>query len=57
MVGERPIFTEHASSQFAWMMATWLDRGEAQALYPAAPGLQLSVELAGMCGNRGSARL
>ena len=56
MVGNRPIFTEHVSSQFAWMMEISLGPEEAQERYPSDSGLKFSDELAAMCANGGTVR-
>lgn len=55
-VGERPIFTEHVTGQFSWMTKICLERGEAQALYPSASGLEFSKKLASLCRNQGRSR-
>ena len=55
LVGNRPIFTEHVSSQFGWMMEISLGP-EAQERYPSDSGLEFSDELAAMCANGGTVR-
>ena len=52
LVGNRPIFTEHVSSQFGWMMEISLGP-EAQERYPSDSRLEFSDELAAMCANGG----
>lgn len=49
LMGEMPIFTEHVSAQFAWMMEISFERSEAQQRYPEDSGLILSSELKKNC--------
>jgi hypothetical protein len=49
LVGERPIFTEHVSNQFRWLLEISLDRHDAQSRYPVDSGLELAPELIELC--------
>jgi hypothetical protein len=49
LIGDVPIFTEHVSAQFVWMLEGAFDRGEAQRRYPEDSGLILSAPLAERC--------
>ena len=49
LVGERPIFSEHHSSQFAWMMEASVERRHLRAHYLKVSGLELSKELEKRC--------
>jgi hypothetical protein len=48
-VGERPIFTQHLESQFAWMWEILLPRREACKEYPQWSGLELSELVVRRC--------
>jgi hypothetical protein len=50
-VGERPIFTQHVESQFAWMMEIFLPRSAACAEYPQWSGLELSDDVRRRCAG------
>jgi hypothetical protein len=53
LVGDVPIFTEHVSAQFAWMLEAAFDRGEAQRRYPTDSGLVLAPAAAARCRGEG----
>lgn len=55
LIGEVPIFTEHVSAQFAWMIEVQFDRCEAQGRYPEDSGLILAPILEGRCRSGGTA--
>ena len=52
LIGEVPIFTEHAAAQFAWMMEAFFDREESQRRYAKDSGMILSPALAARCAGR-----
>jgi hypothetical protein len=47
--GDRPIFTEYLSNQFAWMLESYYDWSETVASLPADSGLQFSTALQTIC--------
>ena len=49
LIGDVPIFTEHVSAQFGWMLEAAFDRGDSQRRYPEDSGLILSAPLAERC--------
>lgn len=54
-VGDVPIFTEHVTAQFAWMIEAAFDREDSQRRYPEGSGLVLSTAAMAKCrGSDGS---
>lgn len=51
LIGDVPIFTEHVSAQFVWMLEGAFDRSDSQQRYPEDSGLVLSAPLAERCRN------
>ena len=51
LIGEVPIFTEHAAGQFGWMLEAAFDRSESQRRYPEDSGLTLSPAFAEKCAG------
>jgi hypothetical protein len=49
LIGEVPIFTEHVSAQFGWMLDAAFDRRDSQQRYAGDSGLILSPALAEQC--------
>jgi hypothetical protein len=49
LIGEVPIFTEHLSAQFSWMLEASFDRRESQQRYPEDSGMILAPALAKKC--------
>lgn len=53
LVGEVPIFTEHAKAQFGWMVETSFDRQESQRKYVEDSRMILAPALEARCRGRG----
>jgi hypothetical protein len=49
LLGDVPIFTEHAASQFSWMLEASFDRREAQQRYPVGSGMILAAAFEKRC--------
>jgi hypothetical protein len=49
LIGEVPIFTEHAAAQFGWMMEASFDREESQRRYSQDSGMTLAPALEAKC--------
>jgi len=54
LVGDVPIFTEHVSAQFAWMVEASYERRDSQRRYPEDSGLTLSPALEAKCRSAGA---
>jgi hypothetical protein len=49
LMGHTPIFTEHVSAQFAWMLEVSFPRRDSQQRYPEDSGLLLAPGLLKLC--------
>jgi hypothetical protein len=54
LIGEVPIFTEHAAAQFGWMMEASFDRHDSQRRYAQDSGLTLAPALEAKCRGIGA---
>jgi len=53
LVAEHPIFTEHVSGQYSWMLEIFVERRVWEARYADGSGLILSSELQRRCRTGG----
>jgi len=51
LIGEAPIFTEHAAAQFGWMIEASFDRQDSQRRYAQDSGLVLAPTLEEKCAG------
>jgi hypothetical protein len=54
LIGEVPIFTEHAAAQFGWMIEASFDRADSQRRYAQDSGLILAPALEAKCRGVGA---